>query len=346
MCLAFSWKALWRGPLAPVLNETDIESSVPPLAILAAMSLAQPHSLPTGVERYARAPRFPGDERERQWLRLPPPALQGALLALVGRDTSTLPLSSEQRLSHFPASPLVTLSWYAGMGSGLMAPGAQGPLWHPFDARIVLSGSQSHPIVSWAPTTGRGYMACFAADAAQALFGIELAAIQDRFIPAFEVLDARWTPLLESLLDAPDEALPGVLESHLAPRWQALQGRSSAHASLRQMGRHWMSRLAWKAQQWRSSTSERQVERRIKTFSGRSLREWQSLVRTEGLFFAARERYEQGLPLDWAALAQDEGFSDQSHMSRAAKRITGFAPGEFAQRFIEDESFWMYRLWM
>lgn len=310
------------------------------------MNLVQPHPPPVGVDPYARAPRFSGEEADRQWLRLPPPALQGALLALVGRDTSTLKLSSEQRLSHFPASPLVTLSWYAGMGSGLMTPGPQGPLWQPFGSHIMLSGSQSHPTISWAPTTGRGYMACFAADAAQALFGIELAAIQDRFIPASEILDARWTPLLESLLASSDHALLDVLESHLALRWQALQGRSSAHASLRQMGRHWMSRLAWKAQQWRSGASERQVERRIKSFSGRSLREWQSLVRTEGLFFAARERYEQGLPLDWATLAQDEGFSDQAHMSRTAKRITGFAPGEFTQRFIEDESFWMYRLWM
>lgn len=309
------------------------------------MSIVQPSHPTPGLDPYARAPRWPGDEGTRQWLRLPPPSLQGALLALVSRNTGPLALSCEQRLSHFPASPLVTLSWYEGMGSGLIAPGEQGTLWHPFGSRMVLSGSQSHPTISWAPTTGRGFMACFAADAAQALFGIELAAIQDRFIPAAEVLDARWTPMLDDLLVSGDDAL-AVLERHLAPRWQSLHGRSSAHASLRQMGRHWMTRLAWKAQQWRGAASERQVERRIKSFSGRSMREWQSLVRTEGLFFAARERYEQGLPLDWAALAQDEGFADQAHMSRTARRITGFAPGEFAQRFIGDESFWMYRLWM
>ena len=88
------------------------------------------------------------------------------------------------------------------------------------------------------------------------------------------------------------------------------------------------------------------MERRIKSFSGRSLREWQSLVRTEGLFFAARARFDAGLPFDWATLAQDEGFSDQAHMIRSVKRITGFSPTEFAQRFTDDESFWMYRLWV
>lgn len=50
--------------------------------------------------------------------------------------------------------------------------------------------------------------------------------------------------------------------------------------------------------------------------------------------------------VSWAALAQNEGFADQAHMTREAKRVTGFAPGEFARRFIEDESFRLYRLWV
>ena len=33
-------------------------------------------------------------------------------------------------------------------------------------------------------------------------------------------------------------------------------------------------------------------------------------------------------------------------MIRSVKRITGFSPTEFAQRFTDDESFWMYRLWV
>jgi len=32
-------------------------------------------------------------------------------------------------------------------------------------------------------------------------------------------------------------------------------------------------------------------------------------------------------------------------MTRTVRRITGFTPTEFARRFVEDESFWMYRLW-
>jgi AraC-like DNA-binding protein len=77
-----------------------------------------------------------------------------------------------------------------------------------------------------------------------------------------------------------------------------------------------------------------------------TLREWRMLVKTEGALFAGLQRHHAGLPLDLAALAHEQGFADQAHLSRATKRITGFAPAEFARRFVEDESFWVYRLWV
>lgn len=296
-------------------------------------------------DRLARAPRActegktPADR-----LHLAPPALQGAMLALVIRDTAHLALSDAQRLSHFPASPIVTLSWYHGMEGGLID--AHGD-WQPFGARVMLSGSHSRPLTTWSPTTGRGAMACFTPDAARVLFGIDLAALQDRFEPAHLAVGAGLHALFDALLDAPDDAAAmRVLEEQLGRRWRAAQGRASERLSLRQMGRHWVQRLAWQAREWRDTCSARQVERRVKSFSGRSLREWQSLVRTEGLFFAARERYENGQPVDWATLALDEGFSDQAHLSRATRQVCGFPPTEFADRYIEDESFWIYRLWI
>jgi AraC-like DNA-binding protein len=293
----------------------------------------------------ARAPRA-ASSAEAQSLRLAPLSLSGALVALVRRDIGHLrgdqQLESAQRLTHFPASPLVTISWFPDMGAGLVT--SRG--WQSFGAPVVISGTQSAPMVSWTPTPGRGYMACFTADAAQALFDADLAAIQNRFVPVAQALGAQWAPLWHELLASRDQDVMAVLERHLAPRWQAVQGRASATPSLRQVGRHWVQRLAWQAFTWRNQHSPRHVERRIKSFSGRSLREWQALTRTEGLFFAARDRHAAGQPLDWATLALDAGFADQAHMSRMVKRITGFAPGEFAQRFIEDESFWMYRLWV
>ena len=297
----------------------------------------------------ARAPRVDSAAAAAS-LRLAPPSLQGALVALIGRDMSPLQdrlhgnaqLASARRLTHFPASPLVTISWFPDIDAGLVTPRG----WQSFGAQVVISGTQSAPVVSWAPTAGRGCMACFTADAARALFDVELAANQNRFVPVAQVLGAQFAPLWKALLASSDQDALPVLAQHLGPRWQALHGRPSGTPSLRQVGRHWVERLAWQAFNWRNQHSPRHVERRIKSFSGRSLREWQALTRTEGLFFAARDRHEAGQPLDWATLALDEGFADQAHMGRVVKRITGFAPGEFAQRFIEDESFWMYRLWI
>lgn len=295
-----------------------------------------------------RAPRVSSSAKTtHERLYLAPPALQGAVVAIICRDTRDLTITSVQRLSHFPASPLMCLSWFQGLDAGLVESTGSGPPWQPFGASVVISGSQSRPTVSWAPTTGRGGMVCFTADVAQTLLGIDLAAVHDRFVAAHEVLGAAWHPFLDALLKAPDDAATlAVLEQHLAARWQLLQGRTSPLPSLRQIGRHWVERIAWQAHTWRRTHSPRQVERRIKSFSGRSLREWQSLVKTEGLFFAARERYEAGLPFDWAGLAHDEGFADQAHLSRTTRKITGFSPSEFAQRFAEDESFWVYRLWV
>ncbi|MBS0347131.1 MAG: AraC family transcriptional regulator [Proteobacteria bacterium] len=307
-----------------------------------------PPPFPACPDPLARAPRLPA-AGAAPWSRLypAPPALQTAVVAILCRDTRGVALSDAQRLSHFPASPLISLSWFQGMDVGLVERDADSGRWTPFGNRVVISGSQSRPRVSWAPTSGRGGLVCFTPDMAQALFGLELGAVHDRFVAADTVLDACWRPFIDALAAAPDDAATlAVLERHLAPRWQALQGRASAAPSLRQLGRHWVERLALQARGWRQTHSPRQVERRIKAFSGRSLREWQALVRTEGVFFAARERYESGRPFDWAGLAQDEGFADQAHMSRESRRITGFAPTEFARRFIEDESFWMYRLWV
>jgi len=153
-------------------------------------------------------------------LHLPPAALQGALVALVERDTRALALDDAQRLTHFPASPLVTISWSRDADLGLVTDAPHGAAWAAFGARVMVSGTQAHPSVSWAPTTGLGYVACFNADAAQALFGLDLAAIQDRFVAVDAVIGRAFAPLWEALLacDSAAAALT-VLEADLATRW-------------------------------------------------------------------------------------------------------------------------------
>ena len=293
-----------------------------------------------------RAPRAPEGEACAR-LYPAPAALAGALVAVVCRDIRGLGLTDAQRLSHFCASPLLALSWFQDFEVGVVRERGGQPCWTPYGASVVLSGSQSHPFTSWAPSAGRGGMVCMTADAVRALFGLDPSTLQDRFVPAHGLLGRAWWPFLDALVAAPDDAATlAVLAQHLGPRWQAQAGQQGGMASLRRLGRHWVERLAFQAHQWRLTHSPRQVERRIKAHSGRSLREWQGLLRTESLLFAARDRHAAGQPFDWANLALEHGFSDQAHMIRASRRITGFTPTDFARRYQEDESFWVYRLWV
>jgi AraC-like DNA-binding protein len=312
------------------------------------MCSGPPSFLPSCPDPLARAPRVQsGGRTPHARLHPAPAALQGAVVAIICRDTRGFALNDAQRLTHFPASPLVCLSWYRDLDAGIVELTPDGPRWRSFGASATLSGSQSAPTVSWAPTTGQGGIVCFHADAARALFGVGLPGIHDRFVDARIALDDGWRPLLDALADADDDqAALAALDRHLAPRWRALRGGTTPLSSLRDAGRSWAERLALQAREWRHTHSARQVERRIKSYSGRSLRDWQTLVRSEGAFFAARERQEAGQPVDWATLALDEGFADQAHLSRATRRITGFAPTDFVRRFADDESFWMYRLWV
>ncbi|WP_370682099.1 helix-turn-helix domain-containing protein [Comamonas sp. GB3 AK4-5] len=305
-------------------------------------------SLPTCPPAQARAPRWQGCAPHAQ-LYLPPPSLQGGLQALVCRDTRGLGLSDAQRLSHFPATPMVCLSWTQQGRNGMVVQTADGrSLWQEYESPVMLSGSQTRPTVGWMPDAGYGGMACFSPDAAQQLFGLDLQATQDCFVPAAQALGPAWQPLCEALLAAQDgRTLMAVLEQHLAPRWREVRScDAEAPPSLAASGRHWLMRLGLKARAWRAQLGPRQVERRIKLFSGRSVREWQAIVRTEALFEEGVRRQQQGLTLDYADLALQGGFSDQAHMSRAVHRITGFSPAEFARRYEQDESFWPYRLWI
>ena len=106
-------------------------------------------------------------------------------------------------------SQITVISVMAGAGrgtrAGLVQACANGSMWRPFGTAVSLSGSQSQPITSWAPTTGFGGMVCFSADAAKALFDLDLAEVHDRFLCARDALGPQWQPLLDDLICTADD---------------------------------------------------------------------------------------------------------------------------------------------
>lgn len=49
--------------------------------------------------------------------------------------------------------------------------------------------------------------------------------------------------------------------------------------------------------------------------------------------------------VSWAEVAAHGGYSDQAHLCREARDITGVSPTELARGSADDESYWVYRIW-
>lgn len=299
-------------------------------------------------EPMARAPRALMNEKQPSTV-----LYQGkdigcnAVVAVVSRDISKVKLSEAQRLTHFPASSFICLSWHNTLGIETFQRQEKGGYWKGVDGNVLVSGSQSQPTVSWSPHGNRGAMLYFSISTAQALFNIDVTTLQDRSVCARQLLGATWFEMFDQLVASQDDAtMLEIIKHHIVSRWTHRNHTSSPVQSVRYAGSRWVDGLVSQAKLWQSTRSLRQVERRVKAISGRSLREWQLLVSTEKLFFeVAKDDQSVRHGLDWATLALEAGFSDQAHLCRAVKRITGFPPAEFARRFVEDESFWLYRLW-
>ena len=179
-------------------------------------------------------------------------------------------------------------------------------------------------------------------DALRAMTGIDAGEHVNRLSPAHEVLDAIWLAMLRSVLEAPNDAARVMLvEDFLDPRWQAT--RSGAWTSARSY-RDWARSLAMRAAMSGLGRSMRQAERCIRAWCGLPLRTLDGLSRAEASFFDALGAHTQGR-LNWADVAADAGYADQSHLCRESRRITGFSPQDLLRRIQEDESFWVYRVW-
>ncbi|MCC2102287.1 MAG: AraC family transcriptional regulator [Hyphomicrobiales bacterium] len=82
--------------------------------------------------------------------------------------------------------------------------------------------------------------------------------------------------------------------------------------------------------------SSRQSQRRIKGWTGLSLRELRRYARVESLSRAGKKKLAQ--------TALDAGYADQSHMGREVRSVTGETPARIARLIETDERYWVYRL--
>jgi AraC-like DNA-binding protein len=276
-------------------------------------------------------------------LLLPRPSLAGCVLAAIVRDTRNLPLKPEQRFNFFPASPFCALTWYFE-GSGHLlgavdlksAPKIGAPL-----PQLFFSGPHSGPMASWNPGPIEAMTVSFYPEAWAALTGRSAGEYVNKTIPIDSSVEGDLLALCRNVFSPGTcEERLGRFEDGLEPLWQA--ARPSGHSASRWL-RDWTKALGVRAAVSGAAMSTRQVQRRIKAWTGQSRRDLLAHSKTEHLFENFLAAMAKGSP-DPARLAAEAGFADQSHMGRHVRRVTGLPPQKIGGLIETDERFWCYRL--
>ena len=130
------------------------------------------------------------------------------------------------------------------------------------------------------------------------------------------------------------------IEEGLEPLWQ--RARPPGHAASHMLA-DWSRALAIRAATSDTGRSIRQIERRIRSWAGQSLRDIRNNARAEHVFATATAN-RNNPDVTLAQLAVYAGFADQSHMTRHVRSETGFTPVQLRELIEHDEAFWAYRL--
>ena len=276
----------------------------------------------------------------RLWI--PPLGLAGCVRAAMLRDTRGRELNAAQRENYFPAAPLVRLCWwFAGDGEWLTRPGFSvsppGFCLKP----LMLSGPFTLPTHTRNTGPVHALMLLFPPDVFQALTGIEVAALVNHVVRAETLLSTDWFSWAMSLhVDIDDDERLARIEAFLRPRWAVL---APQRPTVRRYA-EWVQALAVRAATSASGRSLRQIERRVKAWAGVPMGELRAVSRAERAFLAAAAN-DAGSTVNWAEIAAETDYADQSHLCRETRRLSGFSPAELRRRSETEEAFWPYRLW-
>ncbi|MES2951737.1 MAG: helix-turn-helix domain-containing protein [Pseudomonadota bacterium] len=286
----------------------------------------------------------PGATATHAALLAPRLSLASCIRAYLTRSTLGADLSLRQRHNHFPASPYCSIMWIVHGDSTRIRLGDT-PLHQPLTA-LSFIGSHTEPCVSVNQGPAQVFMAILMPQAVQALTGIDLASLVNRVVPMEEVFGTDWLAMAQAVQQANDDhTRVQLMEAFLEPRWSAVREQVMPRADRQ---RYWVEGLALRAATSGMGKSLRQMERRIKDWAGLPLRDLRRLTRSEEVFVETRDTYLSDTATsspNWADIASDGGFSDQSHLCRETRRVCGLSPNELKRALKEEESFWVYRIW-
>ncbi len=259
------------------------------------------------------------------------------VLMYIVRDTRGCDLQGQDQLNRYPATPFCCITWMLEGEVHLVQQGK-----NKCDQRlpqIFVAGCQSQFGVTMNLGDRHSYMAVFYSDAFHALFGLDLTTMQDKFVDAREVLDARGQVLLQAVAMA-DTHLDRcrLIEDHVAQNSETLP--VSPWSRLRKMGQNLSLRLTCSL----LGVGERQVQRRARREAGLPLLGLSRLWRAKRSHSQVLLDLEQGHAPNWTEHASAMGYADQSHLIRDCKEVSGRSPQQLLNDAKKNESDWIYRL--
>jgi len=247
--------------------------------------------------------------------------------------------ANSEHLSRFPATASCSLSWFLE-GSAVRVCDEQAT-----QARIVFRGPQTRPVVVRHRGPLHMFILLIAPDALWWLTGVGVDRHLNRICPLAAALDDSWQAMALDVLHAPtDEDRVEQIEKFLEPRWHAARSRNRA-ASWGPAQRHgeWSQAAMSRAHIFSKGRSKRQLERQMRTMTGWSARALRGLARAEdALLLAAHSTQSR---VNWASIAAEAGYADQSHLCRELRRYTGFSPRQLWRCVPNDEDLWVYKAW-
>ncbi len=282
---------------------------------------------------------MPGSPTSR--LHLPTRELGACISGGIERDTRGLALPDVQRFNYYPASPMAAISWtFAGTFHLVEERGpSASPTLSAELPRLLFCGPQRRPTASWSPGEVHALMVGFYPEALGRLLGVPIESYLDRILPLEEVASVEFVRACETVFaDAQGRAPFGRIESLFTRLWEG-----SRPQEITPTMNDWIRSVTTRAVHSTAGRGLRQFQRRIKNWTGQSHRALQLYARVEDAFIRRAEN-RRGATLDLAALAQESGFADQSHMGREIRRVTGLSPARLEELMASDESFWYYRL--
>jgi len=272
-------------------------------------------------------------------LLLPRRSLADCIFAAIVRDTRGLALAPEERVNYFPAVPFCSIGLFFE-GQSIMVTAEGRTTSEPLPPE-VFAGPHGMPTISMNPGPVHAMSIGFYPEAVRRLTGLDIGRCRDRIVPADAVLPPPLFALCRAARDA-GSAIEAFerLQDGLDPMWRSARPRRGATSLWL---RDWSHHLLQKAATSGVGRSLRQIERRMKAWTGQSRRDLATLARLEVAFASVMRKMADDKE-DWARLAAESGFSDQSHFVREVRRSTGFPPARLRERIRSEPPFWYYRL--